>query len=260
MSTPPPAAPPPGPYGPYGPYPSAPPPAGSAPAGPLRGRTLRRLGWIFLVIGIAVVVAGAVVLGTTALNKVDSFHRVSIASGGGTVDLTSTGKFVGYYEASNVSSSISRIPDITVAVEDSSAQPVTLERYGNRSDGKVSKFTYDYHGHHGAAAFQFHISQPGTYRVVVQAQESLPPDAQIAIGPDISTSTAIGGLIVVLGILALVAGIVLLIIGFVKRSRHKRELAAPAQPYGYPPAAPPPPPPPTAGGYWAQHPPGSNGP
>src|SRR5206468_10963277 len=125
------------------------------PNGPLRGRVPRLLGWIFLAIAIALVVVGAVVLAKKSLGKVGDFQRVSIASGGGTVQLNRTGKWVVYYEASNVSGNLKRIPNITLAVGDPSGAAVPLENYGNRADGKVDWLTYDYGGHKRAAAAQF---------------------------------------------------------------------------------------------------------
>ncbi len=226
----------------------------SQPAQPtrLRGRTPRRLGWIFLVAGIVLIVVGAVIGTTKSLGKVTGFHRVTFADGSATVTLDGTGKWVGYYEADNVSSSIKRIPGFQAAVTDPSGQPVALTIYGNRSDHKVKKLTYDYKGHHGAAAFQFDAKQKGQYRIQIQASEQLPSDADIAIGRDIEKAAIIAGLFVVLGALVIVAAIVLLIVGFVKRSRHKKELQA--APYGGPPPpgyAPQGPPP----GYQQQGPP-----
>jgi len=179
-------------------------------------------------------VVGGVVVGTKALGKVNSFGRVSIASGSGTVTLNGTGKWVGYYEADNVSSSISAIPQFQVAVTGPSGQLVTIKPYGNRSDGKVKKLTYSYNGHKGAAAFQFNVSQAGTYTIRVQAVDSLPAGADVAIGRDIETGTVVGGLLIVGGVLFLIAAIVLLIIGLVKRSRHKKERATGGY-GGYPP-------------------------
>jgi hypothetical protein len=247
-------------------YPSSP-GYGQPPAtGPLRGRTPRRLGWIFLVVAIALFVVGGVVLGTKSLGKVNGFQRVSVASGGGAVQLSGTGKWVVYYEADNVSSSISRLPGIRVVVTDPSGHPVPLQLYGNSSDGKIKKLPYDFNGHKGVAAFQFTANVPGRYSIQVQAVDNLPPGADIAIGRDISGGTVAGALLIVGGVLFLIAAIVLLIVGYVKRSRHKRELREAAAYGGVAPGfgAPPPPgyaaPPPGYGappqGYGAGPPPG----
>jgi flagellar basal body-associated protein FliL len=257
-------------------YPPPPPPYGYAPPPGrvrLRGRTPRLLGWIFLAIAIVLFVVGGIVAATKSLGKVDSFQRVSIASGGGSFALDGTGKWVGYYEASDVSSSIDRIPNIQVAVRSPSGSLVNLQPYGNRSDGKIKKLTYDHDGHKGAAAFQFNATETGQYQMRLQAGEQLPAAADIAIGRDIETGTIVAGILIVLGILAIIAAIVLLIIGFVKRSRHKRELQSayvsgpppgyaggpgyqpPPPPGSPPPGSPPPgsPPPgsPTQGGNWS---------
>jgi hypothetical protein len=219
-------------------YPPPPPPAyPPAPQQPerLRGRTPRRLGWIFLALAVVLFVVGGIVLATKSLGKVNDFDRLSIANGGGTVTLDGTGKYVGYYEAGNVTDSIDRIPSFRAAVLDPSGDPVQLQRYGNRSDGKVKKLTYGYNGHHGAAAFQFKVTTKGEYRIQLQAVDDLPSDAQVAIGRDISGGTIAGGLLIVAAVLALIASIVLLIVGFVKRARHKRELQS-GSAFGGPPS------------------------
>jgi hypothetical protein len=237
-------------------YPSA---AGyGPPAAPtrLRGRTPRRLGWIFLALAVVAFVIGGVVLATKSVGKVNSFHRITFASGSGTVHLDGTGKWVGYYEAHNVSNSISVIPGFQAVVTGPTGQPVTLEPYGNRSDGKVKKLTYDYNSHHGVAAFQFTASQAGTYHIQLQAVSSLPADADVAIGRDIEGGTVVGALLIVLGVLLLIAAIVLLIVGYVKRGRHKRELQAAAYYGGPPPGAWPAGPTPGQPGQWGAQQPG----
>ena len=203
----------------------------------LRGRTPLRLAIIFFVVAVALFVVGGVVLAKGSLGKVDDFQRVSISSGSGTIKLDGTGKWIGYYEADNVDNDIDRIPDIQIAITDPAGKAVNVESYGNRSDGKVKKLTYDTDGHHGAAALQFTASTKGTYRIMLRAQETLPSDAQIAFGRDIAKSTVVGALLIVGGVLILIAAVVLLIVGLVKRSRHKGELASPfGGGYGGPPA------------------------
>jgi hypothetical protein len=223
------------------PYPSAPSP-GSGYGGPpptLRGRTPRRLGWIFLALAVVAFVIGGIVIGTKSLGKVNSFDRVSFSSGTGQVTLDGTGKWIGYYEASDVGTSISRIPQFRAAITSPSGANVPLTPYGNRSDGKVDKFTYDFNGHKGAAAFEFTADEKGTYTVQLQPVDTLPSGADVAIGRDITGGTIAGGLLIVLGVLFLITAIVLLIVGFVKRSHHKKEIASGnygfgAQPYAYP--------------------------
>ncbi len=231
--------------------------------GRLRGRTPRLLGWIFLGVAVVAFVVGGVVIGTKSLGKVNGFHRVTFSTGSGTVALNGTGKWVGYYEASNVDTSIDVIPDFRVKVTSPSGANVVPQRYGNRSDGKIKKLTYDYNGHKGVAAFQFTANRAGAYTIELQAVDSLPPGADIAVGRDIAGGTIVGGLLIVLGVLAAITATVLLIVGYVKRGRHKRELRAGAQFYGGPPpgyGGPPPgyggPPP----GYGGPPPPGYSGP
>lgn len=241
MSMPPPPAYPPAPYGGYGGY-GAPPPQPRR----LRGRIPRLLGWIFLGLAVAAFAAGAGVIATKSLGEVGGFHRVTFAAASGTVQLDGSGKWVGYYEAHDVSDATDRLPAFRVAVLDPSGTPVTLQTYGNRSDGKVDKFTYSIGNHHGIAAFQFDASGAGGYQVQIQAEETLPSDADVAIGRDIAGGTIAGGVLIVVGVLFLVAAIVLIVIGYVKRGRHRRELqaaaayyAAPPPGYGPPPSYPP---------------------
>jgi len=245
----------------YPPPPSYPPAPQSPQAGPLRGRTPRRLGWIFLILAVVLIVVGVVVFAKKSFGKVNGFHRVDFATGG-QVHLDGTGKWVIYLEEKNADS-VSRI-DFNVSVTDPSGAPVQGTFYGNPGRGeKIKKFTYDYNGHNGVAAYQFTVHQAGTYTIKPLAAGSVKPDAKLAIGRDITAGTTAGALILFGGILFLVAAIVLLIIGFVKRSRHKKELQSYSaggygQPaYGAPGGYPPPgygqqPPPP---GYGQQPPP-----
>lgn len=211
------------------PYPPGPYVAAGDPGRPkhLRGRKPLWAALIAFVIAVILFVVGGVVFGTKSLGKVNDFQRVAISSGTGTVTLTGTGKWIGYYEADNVDNSIDHIPDFRVAVASPSGQNVSLQSYGNRKDGKVKKFTYDYNGHKGAAAFQFSVTEKGTYTIRLEAVDSLPSGADVAIGRDIIGGTVAGALLIVGGVLFILAAITLLIIGLVKRSRHKKQLATP---------------------------------
>jgi hypothetical protein len=212
-----------------------PPPSYQQPTGRLRGRIPRLLGWIFLALAIVLFVIGGVVIATKSLGKVNDFHRVSFSSGSGTVDLNGTGKWIGYYEASDVTNSITRIPAFRAEVTSPSGQTVSLRTFGNRTDGKVKKFTYDYNGHKGVGAFEFTAPAAGRYAVRLQAVDALPSGADVAIGRDIEGGTIAGALLIVGGVISLIAAIVLLIVGFVKRGRHKRELQQAQYGYGAPP-------------------------
>ncbi len=230
----------------YGPPPGY--PASGQPSR-LRGRTPRRLGWIFLAAAVILFVIGGVVAATKSLNKVSGFQRIPIATGSGSVNLNTTGKWVVYYEASNVDNGIDRIPTIQLAIKDPSGARISGSPYGNRSDGKVKKFVYDYKGHKGAAAYQFNVSKPGTYQVQVRAVDTLPSGADLAFGRDITKGAIAAGLLIVGGVLFLIAAIVLLIVGFVKRGRHKREFESASAGYAAPQFGGPPP-----GGQWGQQP------
>lgn len=219
----------------YPPPPSYPPAAQPPQSGPLRGRTPRRLGWIFLILAVALFVVGGVVLAKKSFNEVDKFARVAVPTSDGTIHLKA-GKNVAYYEAKGVDSGIDSVPAVGVAIKSPSGKVQTLSKpYGGRSDGKVKIFTYDYHGHHGVALYEFTAPETGTYEVATQPTAQTAPDAKIAFGKDIANSTIAGALLIVGGVVFLIAAIVLLIVGFVKRSRHKKERQSyPAGGYGQP--------------------------
>lgn len=223
------------------PYPSAPPPGPAGPPGRLRGRTPLRLALIFSVIGLALVVIGAVVFASKSLSKVDGFARVPVA-GGGTAQLKSGNQLV-YYEASNVSSSISEVPVPAIRLTAPDGTQTVLDTlYGgaSRASGKIkNRLTYDNDGHKGVAIYQLKIAQAGSYKVEVQPSGLERSGAQLAFGESIAGGTALSAGLIVPGVLLIVAAIVLLIVGLVKRSRHKKEIASGA--YG-------------GGGYGGQYP------
>lgn len=222
-----------------------PPPQNVAPAGAgkprLRGRTPLRLAIIFLVLGIAGIVVGAVILYNGALKKVDDFARIQVPQSSDQIASKNVnfgkGGYIAYYESSNANTS--HIPAIPVRLTDPAGnQQILRTPYGGSSGGKsVKSLSYDYNGHKGVALWQFTITRPGRYKVEVATNSNADPDATMAFGRSVGKGTAVGGVLAVIGVLLLIAGIVLLIVGLVKRSRSKRELAA-AQAYyggGYPP-------------------------
>jgi UPF0716 family protein affecting phage T7 exclusion len=217
----------------YAPPPSAPQPVPAGDGKPrLRGRIPLRLAIIFLVLGVAAIVVGGVIGFKAGFNKVDKFQRVSVAQGSGTIHLA-TGSYLAYYEAPGFDTNSSRIPIVKVTMRNkSTGKAVTGSFYGHRSDGKITKLTYDWHGHHGAALYEFHISKSGAYLVQLQPVSStVASNADVAFGTSIAKGLAVGGILAIVGVLLLIAGIVLLIVGLVKRSHSKRELAN-AQAYG----------------------------
>jgi len=220
-----------------------PPPAYGVPPAParkqkLRGAMPRKLGWIFGAVGVVALVVGIVVLAAKSLGAVNDFQRISVAQGHGTISVDRTGKWVGYYESDQVTSRISRLPDLQVAIAGPDGQRIDFDSYGNPNGNSVRRLTYDFGGHSGVAAIQFDATVTGTYTVQIRALEDLPEDSKLAFGKDIFGGTVAGGLLVVFGILLLVAAVVLLIVGYAKRSNHKKELAY-AQAYGAPPGYPP---------------------
>jgi hypothetical protein len=206
------------------------------------------VGAILGIVGLVALVIGIVILATQSLSKVNGFQRVSFAQGRGSVTFDKTGDYVAYYEAPNVSSSISVVPAFRLAlVNSTTGTPVNLIRYGNNANGKLDKLTYDYNGHKGVAVVEYHIGTAGRYDVALQAGSDVAPSADVAFGQSIEKGTIVGGLLAGVGFLILLAGIIVLIVGLVRRRGHKKQLAAASygyggyspQPYGQPGYPPP---------------------
>ena len=222
------------PENPYAAFPVAPSPGAPAAPPKLRGRKAVTTGLVLLAVGIILVVAGGVTGVTRGLSKVDHFKRAPVVgSGSEAVDLDRTGKYVVYYESSSVADSPNQVYLIPVRLTNTATgATITPDApFGNRSDGKIKILTYDQDGHKGVAMWQFDVAQAGTYKV-----ESIPgprtaSDGVLAFGPSIESGVVAGGLLVVVGILAVVAALVTLVVGLVRRRRHKRQLRT-AGPYG----------------------------
>jgi UPF0716 family protein affecting phage T7 exclusion len=225
-------------------YPSSPPPnypssypagypAGGYPAFPggqdesrLRGRRPIQVGGILLIVGVVLLIVGAFISDRTAQGKVNGFQRVAVKDSTGTINLKGSGGYIAYYESDSLNSNTRKIPLVGVTLTNAATgQQTTLDTtYGNKSENKIKYLYYDHDGHKGLALWQFHIDQPGTYRVELQATSGTASDAAMAFGRSIATSQAVGAVIVVAGVLLLLAGLILLIVGLVKRRRHKRQL------------------------------------
>jgi uncharacterized membrane protein YphA (DoxX/SURF4 family) len=209
----------------------------------LRGRRPLQVGIPLLAVGLVLLIAGIVVVVTNSLGKVDGFDRVPIASGTGTATFDNPGGYLAYYEAPGLDVDKESPPEVAVRLTSPSGKSMILTTLYGGGRTTIKRLTYDYHGHNGAAFYQFHIDETGTYQVKIIAPPGLPSGATMAFGKSIAAGTVAGGLLVLFGILLLVAGLVLLIVGLVKRSRHKRELRNPPQFYAGPPpgyAGPPP--------------------
>lgn len=229
-------------------YPPPPPPGYAPPPGygpppggkrRLRGRIPLRLALIFGVVGLALVIVGAVVLATKSISRVDDFDRVSISAGSGTVKFDDTGKFLAYYEHDGFDIDEESPPTLAVVLTSPSGKKLPLTTFYGGKSTTVDKLSYNYDGHDGAALYEFDIKEKGTYQVQIQANGNLPSDAQLAFGESIAGGLVVGVLLILPGVLLVIAAIVLLIVGLVKRSRHKSELAR--YPYGPPPPGGPPP-------------------
>jgi hypothetical protein len=206
-----------------------------------------------MVLGLALAIAGGVLASTRSYSKVKGFQRISVQDTTGTVHFSHAGGYVAYYESRTVTDSTSQlIPPVGGTLTNQAANTTVILRtpYGNRSDGKIKFLHYDYKGHKGVALWQFHIDQPGTWQVRLQAAGPVPPDAAIAFGPSIAKGVVIGGILVVAGVVVLLGGLITLIVGLVRRRRHRREIrsggfggyggfgvAPPASATGWPPAS-----------------------
>lgn len=206
---------------------------GSYPAYPppnvvrLRGGRPIQVGSILMAIGLVLVVIGAALANNNAYSKVNGFQRVAVSDGTGTVTFDKAGGYVAYYESSAVTNSTSqKVPEIPVRLTNQATgqQQVLTTPYGNRSDGKIKFLHYDHGGHKGLAMWQFHIDQPGTYKVELQHNPLAASDATVAFGKSIAQGVVLGGVFVVVGVLLLIAGLITLIVGLVKRRRHRNEV------------------------------------
>jgi len=205
----------------------------------LRGHRAIQVGGILMVAGLVLVIVGAVLANTNAYGKVNDFQRVAVSDGTGTVTFNKAGGYVAYYESASVTNSTNqKVPEIPVTLTNqATGQELVLNTpYGNRSDGKIKFLHYDHNGHKGVAMWQFHIDQPGTYRVQLGPNPAAASDATVAFGKSIAQDVVVAGTVVIIGVLLLVAGLITLIVGLVKRRRHKQELRTGG--YGQPPAWP----------------------
>jgi hypothetical protein len=180
-----------------------------------------------MVVGLVLVIVGAVLANTNAYSKVNGFQRVAHSAGSGTVTFSKAGGYVAYYESATVTNSTNqKVPEIPVALTNQATgqQLVLTTAYGNRSDGKIKFLHYDHGGHKGVAMWQFHIDQPGTYHVELGPNPAAASDATVAFGKSIAQGVVLAGTVVILGVLLLVGGLITLIVGLVKRRRHKQDL------------------------------------
>jgi hypothetical protein len=215
---------------PYG-YPPTP-PAGQPKR---RGRTAIRVGAILTGLAVVLIIVGAVIVSTHSLSKVDNFQRIKVSNGSGTVHFDHSGGYVAYYESDTIKNSTREVPLIPVRLTDEAGtSKILTTKYGNRADGKIKLLHYDYHGHQGLAMWQFHIDTPGTYQVELGGNTRAASDAVVAFGESIAAGVALAGGLIGLGVILLIAGVITLIVGWVRRSRHKSQLAT-AAPYPPPP-------------------------
>jgi len=67
-----------------------------------------------MVVGLVLVIVGAVLANTNAYNKVNGFQRVTLSDGTGTVTFTKAGGYVAYYESASVTNSTNqKVPEIS---------------------------------------------------------------------------------------------------------------------------------------------------
>ncbi len=217
----------------YPPPPQSPqqqPPSGKVK---LRGHTGIRVGAILSIVGLVLLIVGIVVIVTQSFSKVDGFQRISFRQQTGTVHFTSAGGYIAYYEAPGVTSNITFVPGIELAMRNkATGAPVAFVPYGNNADGKLDRLTYDYHDHHGVAYRQFHINTPGTYEVAIRGSSGVDQNGDVAFGTSIAKGTVVGAGATAIGVLLLIAGLIVLLVGLLRRRGHKKQLAHYG---GYPP-------------------------
>lgn len=214
-------------------YPPPPPVPYTGKPGRRRGRTAVWVGAVLFVVGLALLLVGALVGFGNSLGKVDGFQRVSLEQGSATLTFEA-GSYVGYYEAPSLTNGAT----VDLSIHDASTgAPIQIGRYGTR-------LTYSYHGHHGVAVFQFRIPRTGRYDVrFTAADPDLAAGSSIAFGPSITRAIVGGVLTVVAGGLVLAAGLITLIVGLVLGRRRRSWPTAggtyPGYPSGYPQQYPP---------------------
>lgn len=141
---------------------------------------------------------------------------------------------------------------VAAALRSSSGTAVEL-----RSVRGVSTFSYNLDGEevHLVEIWNFRIDEPGSYRLSVGVGDGneateiwVGRDGVGGAAPDMARALAIGGLVFLVGLVAL-------IVVLVKRSGRRRQVP-PSWPTGFPPSGPPAGPPPPSSG-WPTPPPGA---
>ncbi|MBI4936010.1 MAG: hypothetical protein HY828_19190 [Actinobacteria bacterium] len=217
------------------------PPVAAPPPTPPAGE--RRKGLLFAGIGVAVVglVAGGVIASTAGSTKEETVQAFARAPVGctTTLEFEKSATFTLFVETKGSAIDVGGdcagngasydrtspdLPEVTLALVDEDDNPVEL----SESDS----FSYDTGAFVGQAIQQVDIDSPGTYRLTVSSADT---DFAIAIGgdpeADSSTVLAIGGAILLVGLLA---GAVLIVLGLRRKGGAGVPPSAPA---AMPPAA-----------------------
>lgn len=225
---------------PYAGYPPGYPPYPPAQPVRRRGRPARIVGAILLPVGIALLAIGIVLLVVKGLGKVNSFQRVAVKDGTGTITFKHAGGYIAYYESDSITDSTKEFPLIPVELTNKAThQSRKLDTlYGNQSNGNAKTLHYDSGGHKGVAMYQFHIDQPGDYQVDLGRSDAVPED-DVAFGTSIAKGIVAGVLLIIFGVLMLLGGVITLIVGVVLGSTARRTAwpAHTGQPPGWPPAS-----------------------
>lgn len=173
---------------------------------------------------VATVIAGSVVIALRSGASVAGFQRISFAAHHGVVQL-GAGRWVGYYEAGNLSRSNLAVPDFRPLISDPRDDQVNVENYvpqGRPTPG----LSYDEDGHRGIATFQFDASRAGTFHVKLQFAGGVPPGADVAIGRDLSAGTGTSRTGVVLVVAGGLLGIVAVLLLAVEHRRRERTVVS----------------------------------
>ncbi len=191
-------------------------PAG--PAGPI-GRPRRRPGWAWIVLTLAILVAGIawLIYGVASVaSTIDDLQRVPVP-GHGTVSLTHSGGYTVYYEGFGAQNN--RFSFFQTRVEPASpgAAVASLDHYG-------TSVTYNIGSHQGRAIFSLRIRRPG--RFTVSTYGTARPGADLAIGGSVAAGIT-GALLPSLPLIILGFGgtLVLIILRLVARRSARNAFA-----------------------------------
>jgi len=206
---------------------TGPSPPGRSRSGP--GRAGYVIGALLLVAA-AIGAAAVIALGVkSTVDRVGNYQRVSVTNGG-EIDLAQPGRYYAYYERPGIKER-SEIPfGLRIELVGPAGERQVLESDIGRTGTNEQ---YSFNGHDGVRFTGFQANRAGRYRVRVLGEPVGTPSASIAFGKGALSGLLGGAAVGVLGggLLGLI-GFILLIVTAVRRSRHRRRMAAANFGYG----------------------------